>query len=524
MAGPPPERLADLLKHFIGRTDRYAVQQETGSYSAVKRDLGDAILLAHCRGQVTVSAYCNNNLGNVAAAALDIDSKVDEAKELGHFVRHWLAHFELPAHLEASGSKGYHLWLVFKCFVPAAKAQRLLILALAEWEVDHGKPQFGVEVFPKQSGPTSFDSPGSSIKLPWGRHRVTGKRCVFLNGNMAPFEDWGLAAIEGSRRVTEEDLDMVLAEFPEPAPPPTSAERRTTAYGLPCFAKMMEGVPEGFRHTASFRLAVQLYRQGVSEARAVSMLLEWNRECAPPLPDRVILRNVQDAFTGKYKLGCADIEAAGFCDKSCPVLNKRILERDGKVAAPAEEIIDSLIKVMSRPPTYRAVVLGHQVPLTVDQLYRMSLFRKTVMAEVDFIPHIGMKQSEWEQLVNKWLRDKTVEEAPPDAADEAELLGLIYDWLEESPLAELAEDVKAGRPLLRDSAWYFRVKDIVAYLRNKHRITARQAQLWPTIKGGGGTSEVVRVRGQLFRMWRLPARKEDSGDGDGGEGDGEINF
>jgi hypothetical protein len=45
VSGPPPERLADLLKHFIGRTDRYAVQQENGEYSVIKRELGDSVLL-----------------------------------------------------------------------------------------------------------------------------------------------------------------------------------------------------------------------------------------------------------------------------------------------------------------------------------------------------------------------------------------------------------------------------------------------------------------------------------------------
>jgi hypothetical protein len=513
MSGPPSERLAELLKVFVGRSDRYAAQQENGEYSAVKRELADSALLAHCRGQVTIAAYTNNDLGNTPVAVLDIDSKSDQAKEVARFVQGWLEHFQIPSHIEASGGKGYHLWVLFRCFLPAAKAQRLLSLALAEWEADHGKPQFGVEVFPKQAGATTFDSPGSAIKLPWGRHRVTGWRCVFLNSHMRPLEDWGLAAIEASMRITELELDAVLAEFPEPAAArETAGTPRTTAYGLPCFAKMMEGVPEGFRHVASFRLAVQLYRQGLSESRAVAMLLDWNKECAPPLEDRVILRNVKDAFTGKYKLGCADIEAAGFCDEKCPIRTRRLLERDEKVKARADEVVDSLVKITSHPPTYRATILGRTIPLTVDQLFQKNLFRKTVMAEADFIPHIGLKQTEWEQLVNVWLQNKAIEEAPPDAADEVELLGLIYDWLNESPKGEVPEDIKAGRPLLRDNGFYFRVKDVVSFLRSKHHLTVKQSQLWPVIKAGQGTSEVVKLRGTVFRLWRLPLEKEEEGD------------
>jgi len=340
---PKTEELADALKFFIGRHDTYAIQKDDGSYLRVMRGLTDSVLLAHVKGKTTASAYTTGDSGGSPVAMLDIDSKEPPAREIAQFAVNFLAHWNLPAFIEPSGKKGYHVWVVFKHVLSAEKAQRLMRIVMAQWEEANGPPPFMVELNPKQTKATTKDSPGNCVKLPWGRHRVTGKRTTILNPNFEPQPDWGLQVVLEAPAVTEDDLDRVIEEYPEP-PPPQRPEgegaKPPTGYGLPCFGKMLEGVAPGFRHIACLRLAVQMRRQGWGQDRALDVLIEWNGHNDPPNDESDIRAAVRSAWmdnadgSPRYGLGCADLEAAGFCDSSCPVWKKRYEEYDDRVEKP----------------------------------------------------------------------------------------------------------------------------------------------------------------------------------------------
>ncbi len=504
------EQRARLLEtYFVGRRDIYAVQNEMGEYTATRRPLSPELLLAHCKGQRTIATYPANDIGNTPFAIIDIDRKDAPAEEFALFVKRWLAHFRVPAFIEFSGRKGYHIWVIFKCWVPAAKATRLLSIAIRQHEAELGEPGFQLEPpFPRQPR-TTIEHPGNSVKLPWGVHQVSGNFAYFVDDDFLPLPDWGVQAISQAQRVTEADLDAILAEFPEvePAPAPPSRKQQ-----LPCFGAMMEGVGEGVRHIASLRLACHLYRQGMPETLALSTLLEWDHNYnKPPLGAKRIERNVSDAYTGKYKLGCADIEAAGFCDTECPIYRKRYLESDQRVEAAATTVaLQELIKLSSHPPTYRAVIDGYQVELETDDLLRLTRFQKKVAEILNFIPNLGMTQKQWLAMVDEKLRLVVCESAPADAADRAEVVELILDWLESAPKAEAAEDVEAGRPVERESTWYFRAKDAVSYLRAKHQIVVKPAALWSVIRDTGGDTTSVRVGRKSFSLWALPKREAEA--------------
>lgn len=517
-AGKFAQQMADLLEtHFLGRNDIYAVQNEGGDYTAIRRPVTKDVLLAHCKGQRTIASYPTNNMGNTPFAIIDIDERGEAAQELALFIKRWLEHFKVPSFIEDSGRKGYHVWVIFKCWVPAGKAIRLLNIAVEHYKEEHGDPPFRLEPpFPRQLR-ASIEHPGNAVKLPWGIHQVTKNTTYFLDDDFAPLPDWGLQQVIEGVRVTEVDLDIILAEYPE-----AKAERATPSAEkpqLPCFGAMMEGVGEGTRHVASFRLACHLYRQGMPEALTLSTLLEWDHNYnKPPLGKNHVERNVRDAYGGKYKLGCADIEAAGFCSPECPVYRKRYLEGDQRVEA-TTIALQKLIKISSKPPTYRATIDGHQVELEPDDLLRLSRFKQKVMMELNFIPSIGMTQKQWEIAVDEKLRDVICEPAPADAADRVEVVDLITDWLENSPKAESAEDVQAGRPVERENTWYFRAKDAVNYLRAKHQTLIKPSALWSVIRDAGGNTTSVRVGIKSFSLWSLPKRE-----GEAGEEEPEIEF
>jgi len=496
--------MAGLLEtHFLGRKDIYAVQGVSGDYTVYRSPLTKDVLLSHCKGQWTIAGYLVNDIGNSPLAVLDIDDRGDAARDLALYLKRWIAHFNITALIEDSGRKGYHVWVIFKCFVPAKKANQLFNIALEQYKKDHDALPFQVEVpFPKQSQ-ASIEHPGNAIKLPWGLHQVTKNKTFFVDDDFAPLPDQGIQQVIDSPRITELDLDAILAEFPTPIGADRHAVRPTKAQ-LPCFGKMMEGVEEGFRHIASLRLACHLCRQGMPEVLALSTLLEWDHLYNnPPLGTKHIERSVQDGYTGKYKLGCADIEAAGLCTPECPVYRKRYLEGDKKVESTAIAL-QGLTKIGSHPPTYRAAIDGYQIELDPEDLMRIGRFKKAVMMELDFIPNIDMTQKQWEAALDEKLRDVVCEPAPVDASDRVEVVDLIRDWLESAPKAETSEDVQSGRPVERDKTWYFRAKDAVSYLRSRHQVMIRSSALWSVIRDAGGDTKHVRVGVKTFSLWALP--------------------
>ena len=174
------QRAEILWKWFTGKTDCYALQQPDGSYVKVDAPLTLGILERHVRGEITVAVYLIDSLGRVQFGVIDFDSKSPQCCERLVWIKRWLEHLRLHPLIASSGNKGYHLWVLFKNWIPAEKIQRLLRAAVRAAEEEFGLPNYSVEVFPKQINGKSY---GNCIKLPWGIHRKTGKRTTFLEDN-----------------------------------------------------------------------------------------------------------------------------------------------------------------------------------------------------------------------------------------------------------------------------------------------------------------------------------------------------
>jgi TOTE conflict system primase-like protein len=155
---------------FRGREDVFAEQQEDGSYRPVLRPLTPEDVYAHVNGRATYGIYTTTPNDTVKFIVFDIDTmdpdpriRIETAlRELG-VADHGI--------LEFSGRKGFHIWLPFQSYQPAAVAYRAGRAVLQ---------RAGVlcEVFPKQA--TVGEGYGNLIKLPLGVHRVSsGKSRLF---------------------------------------------------------------------------------------------------------------------------------------------------------------------------------------------------------------------------------------------------------------------------------------------------------------------------------------------------------
>ncbi len=322
---PPFECAAVLLERFAGRRDAYALQQR-GGYTALRRLLTPEILSRHIAGTLTVAAYPLTPEGMTPVGVLDFDDRSPATRDRLLWLRRWLGHYELELLLEPSGNKGYHGWLVASTPVDAGKMSSLLRLALARADEALGAGA-RAEVFPKQARAADL---GNAIKLPWGIHRKTGRRTTFVDEEFRPLPGWGLAAIQDMPSIDDAKLDSVLAEYPragerEILPAFSGTQSKC---GLPCFGAMLRGVEEGFRHVASFNLALMLRRQGFDPDMAAAVLSRWDSgRNGSPLGEDHLARNLTDAYKGTYRLGCSEIESAGYCSLECPIRQRRGLSR-----------------------------------------------------------------------------------------------------------------------------------------------------------------------------------------------------
>lgn len=190
-----------IMNRLFSRTDCYA-ETFPGGYRPVRENkaaipLTDDVVREHLAGRRTLGSYVLNG-DRCKFAVLDIDTE-DNIEE-GWWVAcvfYWtLANAGVPQQallLESSGRKGWHVWILFDELVAAAQVRRLLIGCLLEtgFEMRGDSKAIradiagAVEVFPRTDSTDSF---GSLIKLPMGKHPVSGNRSAFHseNGELLP--------------------------------------------------------------------------------------------------------------------------------------------------------------------------------------------------------------------------------------------------------------------------------------------------------------------------------------------------
>lgn len=202
---------ADDLEHFLrlfsGREGVFTRQWTTGEgrmgYNTIYKPLTAEELRHHLAGQQTLGFYLVRADNTVSQMVIDIDltrevrleiaktsGALDEWKKLlwAEALRllQVLQDTGLKAYPEDSGYKGIHLWLFFSAPIPARDvllfAKKILALA------GPAAPGLHREIFPKEER-VAPQALGSMVKLPLGLHRLTNRRCWFLDSAGQPIAD-----------------------------------------------------------------------------------------------------------------------------------------------------------------------------------------------------------------------------------------------------------------------------------------------------------------------------------------------
>ena len=309
---------------FTGLKDVYGTYNPaSGRASQVKAPVTDKVLLNHLTGRKPYGVYLLVK-DRTRAIAVDFDTDstlgpldfVDKAK-----------HYEIPAYIERSKSKGHHVWVFFeKKGVPAFKARLVVHHILDEIS------QTDTEVFPKQDALNNNIQFGNFINVPlFGRLIPLGKTVFVDPKTFKPYSDqWIL--LESIRRTSESVLDEIIEIndlSPPPAyqtPKPSPGDGGKCQFGLPaCAQKMLNDGVVRLQRVSCFRLAVHLKRLGLPYDVTVAALITWALKNRPKngkgvIREKEIRSQTSCAYEKSYVgYACESAAIKPFCDPACPV-------------------------------------------------------------------------------------------------------------------------------------------------------------------------------------------------------------
>ena len=199
----PAEELATC---FVQRWDLHARQTRDGRYLCIHKQLTDKHIFAHLRGQVTLGTYVLDQDSQARYLVFDADDETTMGKlwDMGKE----LSRDDIPAYLEQS-RRGGHLWMFFEQPISGKKARNFARNLLEDHKIGE------IEVFPKQDKLAS--GPGSLIRLPFGVHRLSGKRYVFYTPDgepIAPSIRAQIHALSAPQTVPNAALDAYQTSYP----------------------------------------------------------------------------------------------------------------------------------------------------------------------------------------------------------------------------------------------------------------------------------------------------------------------
>jgi hypothetical protein len=174
--GPTDEVLrplaAILAQRFVQRWDQYPRQLDDGRYVTIHKPLHEEHLTAHLRGDITLATYALDPESRSRFLVLDADDEPDWRRLKA--VAGAISEMGTEGYLERS-RRGGHLWIFLAESKEGKELRTFASGMFGYFGID------GFEVFPKQDRLKS--GPGSSIRLPFGVHRLTDQRYSFYDSH-----------------------------------------------------------------------------------------------------------------------------------------------------------------------------------------------------------------------------------------------------------------------------------------------------------------------------------------------------
>lgn len=301
---------------------------ETGKHWQIKQKVTKKTIYEHLKGNKPYGFYpLIRNKTRVGA----VDFDITDPEPALQFIKR-AKHYEIPAYLERSKSKGYHVWMFFQKEGVLARKARLIIN-----QIINDIECLQAEIFPKQDVIDENAYYGNFINAPlFGRLVLEGKT-VFIqpDSKLEPFPDqWEF--LESIERINENILDSIIninsLEYEQnnfQDQYSNSVNSKVNGYSLPvCIRKMLEQGVTFDQRVSCFRIAVHLKRVGLPYDGTVAALLNWRHKNQPIENRRIITpEEVKEQVKWAYKknysgYGCEELIVKSFCEPECFIKKK----------------------------------------------------------------------------------------------------------------------------------------------------------------------------------------------------------
>ena len=127
----------------------------------------------------------------------------------------------IRGYMEASGHRGFHIWIFLTEWIPVRYAH-LFCENLQDKIGEDEAGEISIEYFPNKTR-IRPDKPGQVIKLPYGQHIRTGRRSFFLDDEGNPCLDIN-AFIDGLAKYSLGTIRKILASYIKTSEPELSRE------------------------------------------------------------------------------------------------------------------------------------------------------------------------------------------------------------------------------------------------------------------------------------------------------------
>ena len=317
------EKVRMFQNLFTGLENVYGTYDpDTGRSWQVKKPVTKNTILDHLKGNRPYGVYLLNG-NKTKAVAVDFD---DNDPFLPIEFLNSARHYNIPAYVETSKSKGFHVWIFFDHAGSKASKARLVVKNMLE-EID--QPQ--TEIFPKQDKLDKINSYGNFINAPLFGKLVPHGKTVFIDPHtLKPYSNqWDfLASIQYSNEGILDNIielnNLSITNEATIQPLQTVKHKKAGFYGLPpCAQRMLKDGVSDYQRVSCFRLAVHFKRLGIPYDMALAALKAWSCKNRPEgnkgiITEAEIINQTSYAYNKDYTgYGCGTEAVARFCHPGC---------------------------------------------------------------------------------------------------------------------------------------------------------------------------------------------------------------